>query len=491
MSVKPISIERKIKNAFIRMLIVLIISLLANMISSYTLTIRYNQLITNVEYANDLKDLVVSDIYNVTFSIVSGMTAFDEGDQYDKVDAVYIGLEYLVANTTLETESTQLEVARRTTDTLKSYVDQLGEALNSGAKVDVTLEIQDEIKNVSILVGELISEFIYYEVRNAARLNEVMIRTQNFILVMDLIVILLFTVYLFRSVKRLTSSISGPISELESMAGKIASGDFEARVKTVGVLELRSLTKSLNIMASRIKDLIDENDREHDNLKKAELSLLQAQIKPHFLYNTYDTIIWLAEKNSVEDIVKVVEALTVFYRVALSKGNDWISLQNEISHIESYLVIQHFRYGDILEYEIDIDEEVLHVKVLKLLLQPVVENALYHGIKYLRSKGQITIRGYIEDKHMILSVTDTGAGMDHETLTKLRKYIYDDTIVIEKPDKIDKKSGFGLRNVHSRIQLYYGKDYGISIHSNKGIGTTVTLKLGLTTTHHKLGDNHV
>lgn len=475
---QAISIEERIKKSFIRMLLILVVSLLTNMVSSYSLSFRYNQLITNVEFANDLKDLVVNEINIETWQIVSGMTDFDEGKQYEKINDIYNGIAYLKNNTTLPAGNTQLEVARRTTDTLLSYVNQLGKEVEEGASVDRTVKTHEEIKNVSVLVGDVLQEFIFYEVRNAAILNQNMIRTQNVILMVDFMVILVFSLYLIRSMKRLTKSINVPLNELEQMAGRIARGDFDVRVGQFGVLELRSLTESLNTMASRIKALIEENDREHDNLKKAELNLLQAQIKPHFLYNTYDTIIWLAEKNSMDDVIKVVESLTVFYRVALSKGNEWIRVCDEVKHVESYLVIQHFRYGNILDYSIEIDEGIHEVKVLKLLLQPVVENAIYHGIKYLRSKGTIRIRGFVDDSDIYFVVEDTGVGMDKAVLRTLKSQMYENVHDREDYGAGQRQRGFGLRNVHQRIQLYYGENSGLSIDSCKGEGTKVTLKLG-------------
>lgn len=486
---KQISIEEKIKSVFVKMIVILVISVLGNMISSYMLLIRYDKLITNVEYANKLKDFVEEDIYSETWNIVSGLTSFEEGKQYEIIQDIYEGIEYLVANTTLESESTQLEVAKRTTNTLETYLDKLGEALDKASRVDVSMEIYDEIRNVSMLVGDLLQEFIYFEIQNAARLNSIMVTTQNIILMINAFLILGFIWMMLRTKKTLIWSIKKPINKLESMALKIAEGEFDAKVDHVELQELKSLATSLNTMASKIKELIAENNQEHENLKKAELSLLQAQIKPHFLYNTYDTIIWLAEKNSMEEVIRVVEALTVYYRVTLSKGDEWISVNNEINHVESYLVIQHFRYGNILDYSIEVDDSIKKIKMLKLLLQPIVENAIYHGVKYLRSKGFISIKGYREEQHIYFTITDTGIGMDSDRLSQLQRHIHSDLLDNQETD--GGKFGFGLRNVYQRIRLYYGDGSSMEIKSEEGVGTTITIKLALNIIPLRGGMRHV
>jgi two-component system, sensor histidine kinase YesM len=468
-----ISIENRIRFVFVRMMLFLIVSIVINMISSYVFSLQYNQIITNIEYANLLKDKVEREIYQDSWNIVSGMTTFDSGEQFNHINQIYEGISYLVEHTTLGEGSTQLEVAKRTTNTLESYLVKLGESIRASAKVDDTLAIHEEIRSVSLLVGEVLQEFVYFEINNAARLNNIMQNTQTVILGIDIIAIVGFILMVFATIRSLTGSIKHPLSELESMAGKIAQGDFSIQVENTGVMELESLTSSLNIMARRIESLIKEINDEHENLKKAELSLLQAQIKPHFLYNTYDTIIWLAEKKHLEDVILVVEALTSFYRVALSKGNEWISVVNEIKHVESYLIIQHFRYGNILDYSIDVPEALHSIKVLKLLLQPLVENSLYHGIKYLRGKGTIRIKAYSEEECICFVVEDTGIGMDAQTLEKLKKHVFESST----EELAEEKSGFGLRNVNHRIKLYYGSRSSMTIESVKEVGTTITLKL--------------
>ena len=204
-------------------------------------------------------------------------------------------------------------------------------------------------------------------------------------------------------------------------------------------------------------------------MRHAELRLLQEQINPHFLYNTLDTIVWLIESNSVDEAVDMVVSLSQFFRLVLSHGAEYISIREEEQHIRNYLKIQQARYHDILDYEIDIDPAIYSYRILKLTLQPLVENALYHGIKYKRAMGKITITGNMQEKRIVLIVQDNGVGMDPDKLAHLRREI-------ERPCK-DTEGGFGLANVNERIRMYFGDYYGMQIDSVQGQGTTVTVTI--------------
>ncbi|HXV44581.1 MAG TPA: sensor histidine kinase, partial [Anaerolineae bacterium] len=197
---------------------------------------------------------------------------------------------------------------------------------------------------------------------------------------------------------------------------------------------------------------------------------------PHFLYNTLDTIIWMAEANKTNQVIEIVRALSSFFRIALSKGQDWIPIRQEIEHVKSYLTIQKMRYRDILDYKIEVDEDILDGTILKLTLQPLVENALYHGIKNKRNGGTITVRARRTDKNVVLlEVQDDGVGFTQYKLARIQEEINNDSDEIAL-----KESGFGLENVNKRIKLFYGKQYGLSIDSHYLEGTRVTVAIPLT-----------
>jgi len=273
----------------------------------------------------------------------------------------------------------------------------------------------------------------------------------------------------------ISASVYLPIKKLHDVTTTITEKDLEVLVTGDNVDELTELSRSFNAMIGKIRELLDEKIEEQRRLKKAEFKTLQAQINPHFLYNTLDTIIWKAEANQKDQIIELVQALSSFFRITLSKGQDWITIGEEVEHVRSYLRIQSMRYRDILTYTIDVDEEILHGTILKLMLQPLVENALYHGIKNKRGGGTIAVRGYrLGEGQALLEVEDNGIGIAADELAQLREGLADES----RRDDIG-EHGFGIYNVHQRIKLYYGRQFGLSIESEPQWGTKVSLTIPL------------
>jgi len=273
----------------------------------------------------------------------------------------------------------------------------------------------------------------------------------------------------------LSRSIYTPIKKLHDVTTTITKNDLQALITSDNVDEITELGMSFNIMIGKIKELLDSKMKEQENLKKAELRALQAQINPHFLYNTLDTIIWMAESNKTGQVVEIVGALSRFFRISLSKGMDWITIGEEVERIRSYLIIQKMRYRDILDFNINVDEDVTENTILKLILQPLVENALYHGIKNKRQGGTISIRARRRsEEEILIEVEDDGIGFTPEKLAQLRNELADDS------GDLKLESGFAIGNVNKRIRLYYGKPYGLSIESEYTSGTRVTLVIPAT-----------
>jgi two-component system sensor histidine kinase YesM len=268
----------------------------------------------------------------------------------------------------------------------------------------------------------------------------------------------------------ISRSIYIPIKKLHDVTTTITKNDLQALVTSDNVDEITELGMSFNIMIGRIRELLDSKIKEQENLKKAELRALQAQINPHFLYNTLDTIIWMAEAKQTDQVIEIVRALSSFFRISLSKGKDWITVGEEIERTRSYLTIQKMRYRDIMDYEIEVDQEVLDNTILKLILQPLVENAVYHGIKNKRQGGAITVRAKRKNEsEVLLEVEDDGIGFTPEKLARIQAVVNDDS------GDIRLESGFGIDNVNKRIKLYYGRQYGLSIKSAPNTGTCVSL----------------
>ena len=203
--------------------------------------------------------------------------------------------------------------------------------------------------------------------------------------------------------------------------------------------------------------------------KESELRALQAQINPHFLYNTLDIIVWMIENEQKTEAVKVVTALARFFRISLSRGKSLITVKDELEHVRNYLMIQQMRFKNKFTYTIESDDEVLELASLKLMLQPLVENAIYHGMEYMDGDGEIFVRAWQEEKELYLEVRDNGLGMTEEQVESL----FTDTAHVASK----RGSGIGVRNVNERIKLYFGAEYGLSIESEPDEGTAVKIHL--------------
>ena len=261
-------------------------------------------------------------------------------------------------------------------------------------------------------------------------------------------------------------NITFPIQKLRDSMKRVQKGDFSAaEIEVYSDNEIGSLTRSFNVMTQKIQDLMAQNIQEQEQKRKIELKALQSQINPHFLYNTLDSIIWMAEGKKNEEVVLMTASLARLLRQSISIENELVTIGQEIEYVRSYLTIQKMRYKDKLEFEINVDPRITHVQIIRLVLQPIVENAIYHGLKYKESKGMLKVHGYELGERIIIDITDDGVGMDEETL----KHIYD-------KHKVNYHSnGVGVYNVQQRLVLYYGKEYGIIYHSEKGKGTTATV----------------
>lgn len=263
-----------------------------------------------------------------------------------------------------------------------------------------------------------------------------------------------------------TKTIVNPITKLRRLMKKTEEGNFDIQFNSKYNDEIGQLGNSFNNMIREIRNLIKLVHIEERNKRKAEINILQSQIKPHFIYNTLDTIQWMAQEHEAEDVVKMVENLTNLLRIGLNNGDEIIKLKYEIKHVESYLTIQKVRYEDKISYEIDVDESILENNVIKLILQPLVENAIYHGIKEKRGKGKIIIKGLIENGKIHIKIVDNGIGIRKDKLREINN-------LLKEKDSSKRKIGYGSFNVNERIRLNYGEEYGIYYTSKYGKWTAV------------------
>ncbi|KRF06877.1 hypothetical protein ASG89_18715 [Paenibacillus sp. Soil766] len=265
----------------------------------------------------------------------------------------------------------------------------------------------------------------------------------------------------------LSLRISRPIKHLESSMKEVEKGNFDIQVDIQSSNEIGHLSKRFNRMTTEIKELMIQNVKEQELKRKSELQVLQAQINPHFLYNTLDSIIWMAETGKSNEVILMTASLAKLFRLSISKGQELISIFNEIEHIKNYLTIQKMRYKSKLDFEINVDKRILSYKIIKIILQPLVENAIYHGIRNNAGKGHIQITGIQKDDCILLQVIDNGIGMSPEEIDHI--YQIDRTSATG--------SGIGVQNVDQRIKLHFGVQYGLQFESELGKGTTVNVWL--------------
>lgn len=269
-----------------------------------------------------------------------------------------------------------------------------------------------------------------------------------------------------------SASVTRPISALSKLMKKAQTGDMTVRFENHYKGEIRQLGDSFNAMVEKINELLAVVYREQKNKREAELKILHEQIKPHFLYNTLDTIQWMAKQYHAQDIVDLVLALSGFFRISLSQGKEFITLEQEVLMVKNYLDIQKVRYEDLFEYRTEIEEGMEKYMVLKICLQPLVENALYHGIKESdEDRGNIWIRAFSdEDDAIILKVEDDGAGMSQERIDQLNSWLR----LKERGPEI---KAYGILNVNDRIKIAYGDEYGLHYEKRTGGGTVAVVRL--------------
>lgn len=328
-----------------------------------------------------------------------------------------------------------------------------------------------QIQGGSYQIRSELSPYTGWRTVGVFSMDEVMSSVNTIVYILFTCVIISLVLVVIVSFK-FSRTLTNPIFKLKRLMKQAESGDLTVRFNFQHNDEIGELGQSFNHMIARIDQLIQMVYVEQENKRTAEMKSLQEQIKPHFLYNTLDTISWMARDYDAEDIVRLVDALTNMFRIGLSHGKDIITVKEEITHVSNYLYIQKIRYKDKLNYVIHVDESLYAIEVPKLILQPLVENAIYHGVKAKRGGGTITITGVPEGENLVFTVQDDGAGMLQEKVEELNRRMSERSV-------LDEQKSFGLFYIRERIQLCYGKGYGVHVESTLGEGTRVTITLPL------------
>ena len=458
-------------NAMSRLLmIILVVPLIISLVMMLAFSGSYHRSIERMETIASLKPVIAQDIPEEVWALVSGRDTLSETRVQEMITRVNRTLEQMIEETG-EQDQLELIVAGRTMDTLRQYADQVTENVAASVPVVENEKILGEIRDVAALVESMLNNYITGEINATASMSDLLNRLVIITASAEMVLVLL-GLWLSRQARNRTERfVRKPIQELETVTAQLARGDMRARIPETNVSELKNLTAQVNVMADNLDTTMRQNVLDARNLKKAELRTLQAQINPHFLYNTLDAIVWKAEAGDQKEVIHLTSALSDFFRISLSSGADWIPISQEKKHISGYLSIQQTRYRDILKYEIQIPDEIGEYYILKLLLQPLVENALYHGIKYKRGGGTIRVTGKKLGDELLFAVEDTGRGMDEETLAALRTRMAEG-----QPTVASQTGGFGLVNVNLRIRLYYNQTEGLQIASDAS-GTRVSFRV--------------
>lgn len=266
----------------------------------------------------------------------------------------------------------------------------------------------------------------------------------------------------------ISSKIADPILKLEKCVKELERGYLDTPIAIGGTYEVRHLGETIQSMVQQMRKLMEDIVIQQEEKRKSEFDALQSQINPHFLYNTLDSIVWMVENQRYQEAIVMVTSLAGFFRIALSKGKNIITVEDELKHAKNYITIQSMRFRDKFSFQIDAQEEVLSLATIKLILQPLLENSVYHGMEYFDGEGKIQVNAYTHGKDLYIDVIDNGIGIPHEQIEGLLKR---ETI------HRGKGSGIGLRNVHERIQCYFGEEFGLSIYSEPDEGTMIRVRL--------------
>ena len=392
----------------------------------WTVNNRYNDMLNSVVAASEFSLDFKEDFDYETYLLIVGNVAWKDSQLprllSDANSVVQELREYTYSQDNLE----RLDSAEKYLKNLDIYVYRIRENLqHQNMYEDNILIWENDVQIVTSLLQETINEYIYYEnkqLQSVQAENKVLF-WRTFILSIAIFTIVLICIVAF--------SLWGP---------ELITRPIEEQVKD-----------------------------EQKQLRKAEFELLQAQINPHFLYNTLDAIEWSAEAGNKDQVVSMVDSLSKFFRFSLSKGREIVTVRDELQHVKSYLEIQQIRYKDILTYDMNVAKDIYDYSIPKITIQPIVENALYHGIKNRRGGGKITITGAETEKDIVIQVKDNGIGMDVDRLEEVRRGLNEGGPV--------KSIVYGLYNVNERIRLNFGEEYGLSIDSEFGKGTTVLIRL--------------
>ena len=432
----------------------------------------YQRAVNNIHRANEISTAFRTQVIEDVWGLVYGQVTPAVFSQENIITDLREDITDMADKAQSQAEHATLMLTLEAVDSMEMYVATIKENIVINQPVAKNENVMLQVESSNLLVLDILQEFIEVEINFASSTgSEVM----NSVIVLSIIegFVLLATFIFSKRIKHsLTKNVEMPLNELMEMSDQISKGHLNYRVSIPPIKELAALSNQMNGMAENLNVLLEENAKKQYHLAQSEMRVLQAQITPHFIYNSLDAILALAEQGDMAAVQKMTYSLSDFFRISLSKGRDWITLEKEIKHISDYLLILKMRYGDMLTYDISVSEELHSYTILKMLLQPIVENAVYHGTKAVRRVGLITVTAYQEDDMLCFSIADNGKGVPPEKLNEIRAEL-------NKGVETEFSEGYGLYNVNKRLLLYYGEKARLTFDSQLNHGTTVTIRVPL------------
>jgi len=464
---KKIKMQSRLWNMIIIVALPLMIVIFALAIVGIAYAFRYNAILNNVTTASEFNQNFKDDVdLKMYYYVIDSQ--YSEGLPLDEVKSAKEIAQKLSETTTKKDSIRAISSVLSLCNNLEQKMQQIAATKEYDSRVD---QLEKNIYILTDLIQRFMYTYLYYESAYLNSLQSDMITNMIVLMVIVVFFSLLLLYVLLASSRKLSRKIVDPIDMICERLEVIGKGSLTVREPIqADIEEIQLLSNGIENMVERLIKQIEKNTEQEKQRRRAEFALLQAQINPHFLYNTLDTIVWLIESEEISEAVKMVASLSNYFRFTLSRGKNVITIEEEEQHVRSYLEIQQMRYRDLMDYEIDIPEQLKKYILPKLTLQPLVENALYHGIKNRRRKGFIRLTGRAENGRIILEVTDEGRGMTEERLEEVRASLTEGT-----------NEGFGLRTVHQRIQILFGPEYGLSLESTLDVGTKVIVTIPMKT----------
>jgi two-component system sensor histidine kinase YesM len=440
--VRP-GIKAAIRTSHVVTIGLMLIPLLIGIAFFLSTTVSSDRRVSLINKANHLRQTLKVEINDELRNIVDGNILFSFGRQYELISSAQLQMDDLMR--VAAEYGRPHEAAARYLGTLESHVDYLGAQIRASAPAMENEQVLEGIQSILTIVSDALHDFIIQQTNSVTQINE---RNRQRVFILGIV-------------------------------------EAAVVVLAIGFSLLTQMFVTADVDAF-IGSLIEANVQEHQTRQKFEMKALQAQIEPHFLYNTLDSIVWLAESGKYAEVITMTHALSRLFRSLLNKGSEWGRVYDAFEHMESYLTIQKIRCHDILDYSIEYDDAMAGKTMLKMLLQPLVENAVYHGIKNKRGLGMIKVRGWIENGLLCFSIDDDGKGIPEDELAVIKREIANEPrededeagAVGEEDLGVDfRHSAFGLYNISRRLGLYYGGKASLDIQSVYTKGTTVILKL--------------